>query len=319
MVGRPATAPGSEPLKHGAAPGVQSRIRQRPLKFSEMTKQLSPQMNDSMALSALNRLLKSERTAMLGGVASIRQKILSALASIFAKDFKTVMVDFIMLDPRARIELIFSWLYEQYSWIMGFCHSASASTQDTKQQAMDDYKSVFCFVVDGLINQNELKDRDTLLTRLYLESPSIPDAGVDQLRSLCEDTKSVVMAIQIVRQLVRRPKKQLVFLNVLLQVSSHEDEPVRSAALECLVELNDLANDLVIRRAIDKYADVYLEFLLLKEPPAVLFGPEKGRPVVWQTWTEETIKACLYLYMTMLSSSAMLVHKYVCKRRHTFT
>ena len=57
----------------------------------------------------------------------------------------------------------------------------------------------------------------SLLNRLFLESPHIPEDGVSVLRSmLCEDAKLVDISIQIVRQLVHRPTKQLVYLNVLL-------------------------------------------------------------------------------------------------------
>jgi hypothetical protein len=45
-------------------------------------------MNESMARSALQRVLKAERTAMLGGVAANRQKIIASLATLFSGDFK---------------------------------------------------------------------------------------------------------------------------------------------------------------------------------------------------------------------------------------
>ena len=64
-----------------------SKTRQRPIKLTEMARQLTPETNQSMALSALNRILKSERTAIHGGVASVRQKIISSLATMFSQDF----------------------------------------------------------------------------------------------------------------------------------------------------------------------------------------------------------------------------------------
>ena len=64
------------------------RPRQRALKLPEITKPMTKEMNDSMALSALRRVLKAERVAMLGGVASIRQKLLASLATLFCEDFK---------------------------------------------------------------------------------------------------------------------------------------------------------------------------------------------------------------------------------------
>lgn len=127
---------------------------------------------------------------------------------------------------------------------------------------------------------------------------------------LCEDAKSVDISIQIVRQLVHRPTKQLVYLNVLLDVSSHEVEEVRSAVLSCLIDLYDRG---ALRRVIEDYALMYLKFLLLEQPPALLCGPEKGRSEVVTTWTEEIIKACLYLFLAILHSNEKLIHEYVLK------
>lgn len=71
-----------------AQPSLPVRARQRPMKLSEMTKPLSSKENANLAKAALGRLLKAERTAMLGGVAALRQKILASLVTLFAEDFR---------------------------------------------------------------------------------------------------------------------------------------------------------------------------------------------------------------------------------------
>lgn len=127
------------------------------------------------------------------------------------------------------------------------------------------------------------------------------------LRSfLREDAKLIDISIQIARQLVQRPTKQLVYLNVLLEVSSHEVEDVRTAAISCLTDLYDRG---ALRRVIEDYALMYLKFLLLEQPPALLCEPEKGRREVVTTWTEEVIKACLYLFLAILHSNEKLIHE----------
>ncbi|XP_046643772.1 symplekin-like [Daphnia pulicaria] len=301
---------GDDPAKPGIAqiqPQVQIRARQRALKLAEIVKPLTPQMNESMARSALQRVLKAERTAMLGGVAANRQKILASLATLFSGDFKDLVVEYIMSDPRSRIELAFSWLYEEYSMIMGFCHQSTIVKDEYRQSAFDSYSSVFCSLVNELKKQTDLKEREMLLSRLFHESPHIPEEGVSILRSmLCEDAKLVDISIQIVRQLVHRPTKQLVYLNVLLEISSHEVEEVRSAVLSCLTDLYDRGAH---RRVIEDYALMYLKFLLLEEPPALLCGPEKGRSEIITTWTEEITKACLYLFLAILHSNEKLIHE----------
>lgn len=316
MPGAAVITPGSrggedpESAKPGVAsiqPPVQIRARQRALKLAEIAKPLTPQMNESMAHSALQRVLKAERTAMLGGVAANRQKILASLATLFSGDFKDLVLEYIMADPRLRIELAFSWLYEEYSMVMGFCRQSSIVKDEFRHAAVDSYTSVFCSLVNGLKKQSDLKEREALLSRLFYESPNIPEQGVLILRTmLCDDAKLVDISIQILRQLVQRPSKQLIYLNVLLEISSHENENIRSAVLSCLTDLYDRG---ALRRVIEDYALMCLKFLLLEEPPALLSGPEKGRSEVVTTWTEEIIKASLYLFLAVLRSNHKLIHE----------
>jgi len=76
----------TEPESVGKAPSTAPKSRPRPMKLTEMVKPLTPQMNQSMAVAALQRVLKAERTAMLGGVATVRQKIIASLATLFSED-----------------------------------------------------------------------------------------------------------------------------------------------------------------------------------------------------------------------------------------
>jgi len=146
-----------------------------------------------------------------------------------------------------------------------------------------------------------------LISRLYLESPSIPEEGVALLRCLCEDPSTAEMGIPIVRQLVHRPAKQLIFLNVLLEMSSHEVESIRSEALSYLSQLYDQG---ILRRSIEEYALMYLNFLLLDDPPALLYAPTKGRTAPEDSsWSDELVKACLYLFVKILPSNEKLIHK----------
>jgi hypothetical protein len=65
-----------------------------------------------------------------------------------------------MSDPRSRIELAFSWLYEEYSMIMGFCHQSTIVKDEYRQSAVDSYSSVFCSLVNELKKQTDLKERE---------------------------------------------------------------------------------------------------------------------------------------------------------------
>lgn len=65
-----------------------------------------------------------------------------------------------MTDPRARIELAFSWLYEEYSMIMGFSCQSSSVSDEQKQMSTESYNTAFCLLANSLRNQIELKERE---------------------------------------------------------------------------------------------------------------------------------------------------------------
>lgn len=66
-----------------------------------------------------------------------------------------------------------------------------------------------------------------------------------------------------------------------------------------------------LQSIIEEYAIFYLMFLVLPKPPEVLFGVEKGRPDCRDYWEEGSLKACLYLYLTLLPIKQELIHELV--------
>ena len=62
--------------------------RQRPMKVTEMAKPLTAEARAALSASALKRLLGAERAAMLGGVATVRHKVVASLATIFTQELK---------------------------------------------------------------------------------------------------------------------------------------------------------------------------------------------------------------------------------------
>ncbi len=90
--------------------------------------------------------------------------------------FDLELTDYIMADPRARTELMFSWLYEQYCWIMGFCRqlpeAPTASPEEARQAALKDYESVFCSLMARLQvrkrHQPSSKSSDLVFTKSIL-------------------------------------------------------------------------------------------------------------------------------------------------------
>jgi symplekin len=65
------------------------------------------------------RILNSERSAAVGGIADIRYKIITALVSNNPAVLSSALLSHIVEDLPKRIELALAWLYEEYCC----CHS----------------------------------------------------------------------------------------------------------------------------------------------------------------------------------------------------
>jgi symplekin len=64
-----------------------------------------------------------------------------------------------------------------------------------------------------------------------------------------------------------------------------------------------------LRSIVEEYAIFYLGFLRLQQPPEVLFGEERGRPVTVKEWSDNIVRACLYLYLSLLPINEILIHE----------
>lgn len=71
-----------------------------------------------------------------------------------------------------------------------------------------------------------------LLARIYLEAPLITEEATDLLRHLCGDESKAAVGLNLLQELiVRRPTRQLVFLNALLVHTAHESPEVSSVVV----------------------------------------------------------------------------------------
>jgi symplekin len=151
------------------------------LKLAEITKRLSPEESSRQMTKAVERILKAERVALLGGVSEARVKIITTLAARFPTSLKSSVLNFLFEDLNKRIELAFSWLYEEYC----FCHSFHKA-QWNRRTDDSEYNSIFCQLIHGVIDKTEGKDRQNLLRRLYLESPMITDDAIALLKQFVQ-------------------------------------------------------------------------------------------------------------------------------------
>jgi hypothetical protein len=79
------------------------------LKLAEITKRLSSDETTRQMTKAVERVLKAERVAFVGGVSEERAKIITTLAARFPANLKTIVLEFLFEDLNKRIELAFSW------------------------------------------------------------------------------------------------------------------------------------------------------------------------------------------------------------------
>uniref|UniRef100_A0A1B6C9A1 Symplekin n=1 Tax=Clastoptera arizonana TaxID=38151 RepID=A0A1B6C9A1_9HEMI len=272
------------------------------LKLAEITTPLPEATRQRMAILAVQRILKTEKNALAGGVLPLYSKMIATLAATFGPAIRSAIFEYVCEDISKRLNLVLSWLYEEYSYMQGFNRMPPALKPDCKPEF--NYNTLLCDLVKTVILRIDLRDRETLLYRLYLEAPLITDDAIEILKELC---CTEVVGLTILQELViRRPPRHLLYLNALLRHSAHEIPQVREVAISCVVVLYERGE---LQSIIEEYAIFYLGFLRLPKPPEVLFGADRGRPDFSDTWTDEAIKACLYLYLVLLPINQELIHE----------
>lgn len=284
---------------------AKARNRLKALKLGEVTKPLSKEIKERMLLMAVNRILLAEKTAIHGGVSPVRSKILTTLAATFNPYIKEAVLRYITDDMRNRLDLALGWLYEEYALLQGFQRRTTLCTkpQEAPHQA---YNFLLCTLVSA-IDAVQGKDRDALLSRLYLEAPLITEDAVEALKMISSDETRGLAPLQLLKEMVvRRPTKQLVFLNVLLCHTGHENNTIREAAIQLVSQLYSRPE---LSKLIEEYAVLYLGFLRLHNPPEIVFGQDRGRPQIENLWSESTTRACLGLYLSLLTEHQDLIHE----------
>ena len=250
----------------------------------------------------------------------------------FTLRLKTFLLTYIFEDIKGRADLAFSWLYEEYCFYQGFNKASSMYNRRTDDS---EYNHIFSHLIRGVIDRCDGDDREALLRRLYLESPIITEEAIHILKefvtaevlfysaefifhtisfAFAGDNQQInyllqgnaITVVKLMKDLVmKRPTKKLNFLNFLLEFCSHETTQVRDTANQIVLQLHANGDFIDI---IEDYSVMYLRFLLNPVPPAMLFGEDRGRPHVGQLWTEDVVKVCLYLFMSLLPQSHKLLN-----------
>ena len=276
--------------------------RTRSLKLSEITHTLDPKTKSTLMLKAAQRIMSAEKAAFNGGVSEVRSKIISTLGARFSVMSKSALVGYIFENFNARIDIAFSWLYEEYCFYQGFHKN---STVLCRRMDDSEYNGIFCTLIRGVIDRTEGKEREHLLRRLYLESPIITEDAIELLKSFITIMGSAIVVVNLMKDLVmRRPTKKLNCLNFLLEFCSHDLPEVRQTAVNTVLQLHSEKD---FKNIIEEYGVMYLKFLLKPSPPSLLFSEDRGRSQVVGVWMDDTVKVCLYLFLNLLPRNQNLL------------
>lgn len=286
-----------------AAPQIRSvRPGIKQFKLSTVTSDLDRDRLDEMTIASVKRILQAEKSASLGNALSARTKLLTSLVSQFGGELKNLLQEYIFEDLRNRSDLAFAWLYQEYANCQGFC----ASNLRNERTSLASYDECLTRLLSGLLERTEQTTKEGLFHRLILEAPAITDNAIQILKKYCMDQDRVVSGINTLRQLIlTRPAHRLRFLEVLLMSCHHDMPEVRATAIHCSKQLYEKGH---IRPYIEQYATKMLKNLLLTKPPTEMLGKSKNDPAL-QSWTEDTIKMCLYLYLGLLPNNHKLIHQ----------
>ncbi|KAG1957512.1 symplekin isoform X2 [Pimephales promelas] len=280
--------PTSQPKALGASG------RKKVFKLADVVQPFSAAQIEKLTNMAIKRILQSEKAIAQTGMSHVRVKLLARLVTQFEGGKKKDLLQFILEDMRSRSELAFSLLYHEYNEYLSLQPSSS----------LDSYEHCLYTLLAGL--QEKPEQRDGLFTKLVLEAPVITDSALEVIQRYCEDESRVYLGISTLKELIlKRPSRQYQYLNVLLNLSSHEKEKVRSTALSFIKRMYEKEH---LKDCIEKYALTYMQFLVHPNPPSLLFGAGEDTEVA-SPWTEESVRQCLYLYLSLLPLNHRLVHE----------
>lgn len=144
-------------------------------------------------------------------------------------------MDYIKANIKSRVDLGISWLYEEYSFMQGFNRFPFCLKQDKKPD--ENYNNLLHTIITEVMFEAklDLRERELLLNRLYLEVPLITDDAMDLLKDMCCDEIKAPMGLKLLEDLIiKRPPRQMNLLNALLVHTSHENYLVSIWELCCL-------------------------------------------------------------------------------------
>ncbi|CAG5127927.1 unnamed protein product, partial [Candidula unifasciata] len=263
-----------------------------------ITGKLSVAMLEMLKDQTVDRILQAEKAAAVGHVEHHRGKLLATLATLFGQSTKLGFKEYIFNDLRSRQELAFSWLYQEFA----FCQGYSANHSNAHKPAgLESYDACLSGLLTSLLEADD-HHGDSLFHRLMLEAPALTDSALAIMHRYCFTTKHTEAGMKTLIQLINnRPACRPKILELLLEFTSFDKSEIRNVAIKSAQSLHASGR---MQAEIERYANMQLKKLLLPKPP-----PVPGKQEAPETWTEDMIKAHLYLHLGLLPSNHKLIHE----------
>ncbi|XP_055540721.1 symplekin [Wyeomyia smithii] len=289
----------------GAAGEPKLKAKVKVLRLQEITKPQARDLRLTFLNDAVKRVLKAEKAALIGGVAMKRRRIVTVFGSCFMPSVREAILDFILDDIVKRLDLAFSWIFEEYSLLQGFTRHTYIKSE---MKADFPYTQLLLKLLTTIIEKQDLREKESLLKRLYLEAPMLPDDVITLLERMCQLEELADCGMQITKDLlIRRPPKEKIYLEILLKYSEYENTVVREKAIHYLLHVYSVHR--ILTDEMEKRSLLWLGFLEQESPPEQIFTMELGRYEHPRTWTEELAKTCLGLFLEILVYNQELIHK----------
>ncbi|KAJ8720016.1 hypothetical protein PYW07_012059 [Mythimna separata] len=277
------------------------------LKLQEITRPIPKEIKERLIVQAVERILKAETEAAIGGAAHIRAKFITIFASSYTPELRELVLNYILDDPANRIDLALSWLYEEYAFMQGFNRHPVTLQPKVHEKHDQNYNQLLCALITQICERGDPlmeSSKDMLLRKVYSECPVVTDEAVDYLKHLVMEDKVALLALELLEELcLMRPPRAHKYVASLLCHILNENEEIRDVALKSILKIYKRSTD-AVRKVIEKHALLYLGFISLNHPPPELSDNARG---VRSVWTDEMYQMCLNLVMALLTENEELI------------
>lgn len=289
----------------GAAGEPRLKQRVKVLRLQDVTKPLPQDFKYNFLNDAVRRILRAEKQALIGGVGFKRKRIITVFGSCFMPLVREAIMEFILEEINKRMDLAFSWIFEEYSLLQGFTRHTYIKSE---MKADLPYTQLLLKLITNITDRQDLREKESLLKRIYLESPFLPEDVILLLENMCQMEELADCSMQITKDLlIRRPPKEKTYLAILLKYSVFENSVVREKAIHYLLHIFSLHR--ILTDEMEKHALLWLGYLEEENPPEAIFAIELGRSEHPRVWNDELAKSCLGLFLEVLVYNQEMIHR----------